>query len=227
MPGIALPTPAATAPGLADFINGVAKQSGLDPRVVEAWVTVEGAYNANGTGHFNYLNLRPAAGDVGVVGESTGKFDLFSNVNDAITSTVNRIKQPFASGIVASAGKSPATQLSAIANSAWSSDHYTVGGVRGEGLILSFEGQFGKDALGSAAQSNPVSGVGSPGGPSTGTGRVVPSLTGWLGDLETWLTNTGKLVLAYVVLVGVAGALFVTGLKGLGVPIPKAAPVPV
>lgn len=43
-----------------------------------------------------------------------------------------------------------------------------------------------------------------------------------IGGLGNWLTSTGKLMLAYVLLIGVAGALLVTGLKGLGVPVPKA-----
>lgn len=66
-----------------------------------------------------------------------------------------------------------------------------------------------------------------------GVGNVVDKAgnlinpTKWVGELTTWLGAKGKLILAYVLLVGVAGALFVTGLKGLGVPIPKVAPVPV
>lgn len=67
------------------------------------------------------------------------------------------------------------------------------------------------------------------GQPSTGVGKAVNNAvgssvdwaTGWLGDAERWLAQEGKLVLAYVVLVAVAGALFVTGLKGLGVRTPK------
>lgn len=47
----------------------------------------------------------------------------------------------------------------------------------------------------------------------------------WIDSLMSWLEAKGKLMLAYVVIVGVAGALFVVGLKGLGVPVPKAAPV--
>ncbi len=53
------------------------------------------------------------------------------------------------------------------------------------------------------------------------------ALTGWVGDLTGWLSDKGKLILAYVLLIGVAGGLFLTGLKGLGVPVPKAVPVPV
>jgi hypothetical protein len=44
---------------------------------------------------------------------------------------------------------------------------------------------------------------------------------GIFGPLESWLTGVGKTVLAYVLLVGVAGGLFLTGLKGLGVKPPK------
>jgi hypothetical protein len=66
------------------------------------------------------------------------------------------------------------------------------------------------------------------------TGKSTTSTTSapdpLFGGLESWATNTGKLVLAYVLLVGVAGALLIVGLKGLGVPVPKvpkAMPVPV
>lgn len=55
----------------------------------------------------------------------------------------------------------------------------------------------------------------------TATAPVTAALGGWVGDLTGWLTSAGKLVLAYVLLIGVAGALLVQGLKGLGVPVPK------
>jgi hypothetical protein len=51
--------------------------------------------------------------------------------------------------------------------------------------------------------------------------KATAPLTGWVGDLTGWLTSQGKLVLAYVLLVGVAGGLVLTGLKGLGVPTPR------
>jgi len=73
----------------------------------------------------------------------------------------------------------------------------------------------------SQTNSNPETGG------QTSTTNNPPSVTGWLSDIESWLTDKGKLVLAYVLLVGVAGGLLLTGMKGLGMPTPKAAPVPV
>lgn len=78
-------------------------------------------------------------------------------------------------------------------------------------------GAFGQGSSQTHFNPDPSSGA----GPSTSTKNASPSLTGWVGDLTSWLTSTGKLVLAYVLLVGVAGALLVKGLRDLGAPIPK------
>ena len=44
---------------------------------------------------------------------------------------------------------------------------------------------------------------------------------GLFGGLESWLTGTAFLALAYMLLIGVAGALLLTGAKGLGVKTPR------
>lgn len=132
----------------ATFVTGVSRRTGLDPRVVIAWLLSEGAYAQGGTGGYNYLNLRPAAGDVGVVGTSSGGFAQFRNVQDAIASTVARLHNPFARGILSSAHATPAASISAIAASGWDASHY--GGAGGPNLVGAFESLFGKGSAGSA-----------------------------------------------------------------------------
>lgn len=135
------------------FVTQVSQQTGLDPRVVIAWIKAEGAYAPGGTGGFNYLNLRPAAGDV-YSGVSSGGFEQFSNVQQAVTATVRRLHMPFASGILATRGKTPGETISAIAASGWDSGHY--GGPGGPNLVADFTAIFSKAALGSAYESPAV-----------------------------------------------------------------------
>lgn len=107
------------------FITEVARRTGVDPGVVAQWTNREGAYAANGTGGLNFLNLRPAAGDVGVAAQSPGGFDQFAALPAAIDSTVNRIKQPFLQQYLAPAlGKGADAQWNAIATSGWDANHY-------------------------------------------------------------------------------------------------------
>jgi len=123
------------------FASEVAKQTGLDPRVVMAWSSQEGTYAPNGTGGFNFLNLRPYSSDVGVVSHSSGGFDQFRSLQDAIASSVARIKQPFLQqhlGPVLKAGGGPSEQIAAIAASGWDQDHY--GGPGGPNLLRAYQG---------------------------------------------------------------------------------------
>src|SRR5438552_3986259 len=119
----------------ARFVSGVSAQTGLDPRVVVAWEHAEGDYAPGGTGGHNYLNLRPYPGDP-YSSVSGGGFDQFGSVEDAIRATVRRINQPFAAGIRGSVGRPPASEIGAIAASAWDSGHY--GGFGGPNLRTIF-----------------------------------------------------------------------------------------
>jgi hypothetical protein len=131
-----MPGPATTPQNeQLQFVQAISSAAGLDPRVVQVWVDAEGAYAPNGTAGHNWLNLRPAAGDVGVTGKTSGGFDQFDTVDDAITSTINRLHNPFAGVIIASANKTPATQMTAIAASSWDSGHYTSNGILGGKLF--------------------------------------------------------------------------------------------
>lgn len=117
------------------FAAAVAAATGLNPAVVQAWVLAEGAYAPNGTGGFNYLNLRPYTGDP-YSSVSSGGFEQFSNLANAETASIRRIRQPFASGILGSAGKGILQEFAAIAASAWDAGHY--GGPGGPRLIEAY-----------------------------------------------------------------------------------------
>lgn len=204
MPGIVGPTPVNTggtsAAVEADqtlFVNQVAAATGLDPRVVYAWVKDEAAYSKGGTGGENFLNLRPAAGDVGVTGQSPGGFDQFANVQDAIHSSVNRIHQSFiwtnpelggpGLGTVVAQHGTPAQQIAAIASSGWDSGHY--GGLGGPALLQDFPG--GAKAAGGAASSTPLNSAGTGGGlgipnPVSGITDVFSSVSSFFSFLTSW-----------------------------------------
>jgi hypothetical protein len=130
----------------AEFVIGVSKATKIDPRVLIAWVELEGANAPDGTGHFNYLNLRPEAGDV-YAATSSGNFEQYANVNQAIVATVHRLQEPFARPIIATAaGKpTPQQQISAIASTGWDAGHY--GGSGGINLQKKFASLFGMPGL--------------------------------------------------------------------------------
>lgn len=148
------------------FVVGVSTKTGIDPRVLVAWIRQEGAYAPNGTGGYNFLNLsKDTTGNVGEVA-SNKKFANFGTVQDAITSTVNRLNQPFAAGIRASVGKPPGQEISAIAASGWDAAHY--GGPGGPNLVAAFTGLFNKAAL-TDSYLSPASAGGVAGAAGTGS----------------------------------------------------------
>jgi hypothetical protein len=128
----------------AKFVVGVSSATGIDPRVIIAWVQQEGAYAKGGTGHFNYLNLRPQAGDK-YSGVSPGNFEEYSSVNDAIFSTVRRINSGKVIKTTAQAKPTPREQIKAISSSGWDIDSY--GGNGGKKLLDTFTGIFGNKGL--------------------------------------------------------------------------------
>lgn len=185
MPGtIAAHTP------LQQFIDVLSAKTKLDPRVLAAWAQQEGAYAPNGTGHYNFFNLRPKSGGsswsgVKLAGVSSRDFAQFANAQDAATETawwLNNMSNY--AGIRAAAGKgTPATQISAIAASPWDEGHY--GGHGGINLKATFASLFGSKQLNTPAES-----VGSGGGIDVGkivtdsvVGGAVDAATGGLGGL--------------------------------------------
>jgi hypothetical protein len=211
-----------------NFIQGVSAQTGIDPRVMAAWIEAEDVKyattgsNPSGTQHYDYLNLRPYPGDP-YQSVSPGGFEQFATVQDAITATVRRLNQPFASPIIqaAKAHDTPQQEIAAIASTGWDVAHY--GG--GSGIANVFKGLFSPAALNSAylpPTSDPgiladagagghtavggdfstvggaISGAGSAVG--SAVGGAVQSVTGWA---ETLVVRGGKVVLgAGLILVG-------------------------
>lgn len=111
------------------FVIGVSTATRIDPRVVIAWMQQEGANAPGGTSGFNYLNLRPLSGDPYKT-VSSGGFEQFASVNDAVKATVRRLNQPFAKPIVATARTrpTPQAQIRAISTTGWDAGHYGGGG---------------------------------------------------------------------------------------------------
>ena len=217
-PGSGLPpTPPGADPGVAQlpqFASDVAKATGLDPRVVWTWAQSEGAYASGGTGHFNYLNLRPEAGDV-YAGISPGRFEEFSSEQQAVVASVRRIREPFlwtspalggpGLGAVVAKGGSPAQEFGAIGRSNWDSDPNEPGGghyrgsasaAPGTKLLELFEGSFGVKAAGAPPKSagTPPAPVGAAGGP---TKSAVGSAVSGIGDVIDSFDKFFKFVTSY------------------------------
>jgi hypothetical protein len=162
------------------FANAVGAGTGIDPRVILAQEQAEGAYAPGGTGGFNFLNLRPfepnqggATSDVGVTGTSSGGFDQFANLADAITSSIHRFDQPFASGVITAAhtaGATPQTEITALQKSGWDAGGYT-------GLSTDFTDLFGEQALTGPAANASVTAYPVGGGATTSTSSLGGTLT--------------------------------------------------
>lgn len=176
------------------FANDIARELGLDPRVVYAWTQEETGGTPYG-GFHNWLNLRPYPGDP-YFAVSPGGFEEFRNMQDAETATLRRLRQPFAAGIRASAHKSPSEEIAAIAASDWDAGHY--GGAGGPSLRSVFASLFGSGQLGtySGSATNPTGGSApQPGGVPNPANLV----TGPLGEaksfLEKWIIRGFLMVL--------------------------------
>lgn len=127
-----------------DFVRGIRNATGIDQRVIIAWMYQEGAFKEGGTGGFNYLNIAPFSGD-NRSGLAQNGFSQFANVHDAILATAHVIKQKNMSTILhtASLHPTPRQQIGAIAASPWDSGHY--GGKGGPQLEQTFTDLFGHD----------------------------------------------------------------------------------
>jgi len=119
----------------ATFLDMVHNGTGIDERVIVAWMAEEGAFSNNPTPGFNYLNIMPVQGDKHVEIEK-GKFAGFSNVQDAALATIHVIKQKNMNTILHTASTRPTArqQINAIGNSPW--------GTKGDELQKVFESFF-------------------------------------------------------------------------------------
>jgi hypothetical protein len=181
---------------LAQFANYVGAKTGLDPRVVYAWGKDETGGHPYG-GFHNWLNLRPYPGDP-YSGVSPGNFEEYQSVSDAEIAAVRRLHQPFASGIIGSAGTTPADEISAIAASGWDAGHY--GGPGGPNLRSVFQSIYPSVNLGSPAATTNVNaalgGGQQPGGLVSWITSGIGGLFGHpLGLLETWIKRAAFIIL--------------------------------
>lgn len=125
-----------------EFVRGIHNATGIDERVLIAWMYQEGAFKKGGTGGFNYLNVAPFPGD-NRAGISSGGFSQFSSVQDSIRATSHVLQQKNMNVIVSTARTQPTPQrqIAAIAMSPWDLAHY--GGTGGPTLVTTFEALFG------------------------------------------------------------------------------------
>lgn len=237
-------------PGPGDagtFIAQLAQATGLDPKVIAAWVQVEGAYAPNGTGHYNFLNLRaksPAQGYSGVAlaGQSTNGFAQFLSVQDAVQETAYWINH-FGNyaGIRASTKLGPKSQIAAIAASPWDAGHYNGGRSllsayssltsKGSSWLSSITHAVGKGLV-DAGTGNPLGagldvakGLGLGGIPGVSQADAIAQIPGetlhvlkWVMDPTNWL-RVGY-VLAGSLAVG-AGLVLMAKSVGTSVAMPK------
>jgi hypothetical protein len=91
----------------------------------------------------------------------------------------------------------------------------------GDAQLISQIDTWGSHGFAAEVSGGEVSDPG-PNASNSGASQAASIAAGGIfGGLESWLSGVGKTVLAYMLLVGVAGGLFLTGLKGLGVKPPK------
>lgn len=170
------------------FVVDVSNATGIDPRVLTAWIVHEGAYTSNGTGGFNYLNLRTNSRDKYQSVSSSG-FEKFANLSDAEVATVRRLNDPFARPILSTAGTkpNPQEQIKAIAATNWDANHY--GGAGGPNLLSTFDNLFGRNA--ETTQYVPPSAAGGVVS-STGAGSAADLASNFGSGLVTTPVNAVK-----------------------------------
>ena len=113
-------------PGAEEVAQGLASKTGLDINVVRAWIAQESAWGRSpGDNAYNYLNWD----------HSSGEWHHLSTADEAVDAYYGQLTRApqWYGRILASAGASPQTQISAIAASPWSASHY--GGKGGPNLV--------------------------------------------------------------------------------------------
>lgn len=135
-PASSTSSPATAAAAAERFAAELAQRTGLDRDVVRAWVASEGAYAPNGTGGFNFLNVRVGPSGRGYSGvpevASPAGFARFRTVEDAVAETshwLTSMHNYSAIRAVVAGGGGPMAQLRAIAASPWDANHYAGGSV--------------------------------------------------------------------------------------------------
>ena len=119
--------------GQKRFIKSLSARTGLNQRVVAAWVFSEmnggAARSYEKRGYYNWLNIgHTDSGNLGLTGDKTWR-----NPESAARATSDFLRgRRFGPGpgikkIIRYAGQSPERQISAIANSGWASSSYEKG----------------------------------------------------------------------------------------------------
>lgn len=136
--------------GQKRFIKSLSARTGLNQRVVAAWVFSEmnggAARGYERRGYYNWLNIgHTDSGNLGLTGDRTWR-----SPESAAKATADFLRGrkygpgPGIRKIINYAGKSPERQISAIANSGWASSSYEKGNTLRSiysGLGNSFAGQ--------------------------------------------------------------------------------------
>ncbi len=218
-------------PEFAQFLQGVSAATGIDPRVLAAWVRSEGH---PGDLYHNYLNIQTAtAQSLGAptVGTAAAGTAEFGTVQIGIDATVREIQSL---GLNHLANQTPRAEITSIAASPWASSHY--GGPGGPNLANVFAGLFGGQAgldspyqgattavgvastvgTGSAADRGSVDITGSGGGPSVK--GALSGVTDWLESPFKFLTSWRFAEVVGGALLMLVGLVLVARQFGVGVP---------
>lgn len=172
------------------FVQQVSQRTGIDPRVLVAWIQSEGA-PGNGAGYFNYLNIKTATAQslgVSVSGSGPAGTAAFGTLANGVNATVREINS-LGLGGNRLAGKTPAQAIGAISSTGWASSHYSQTpndrSTWGLKLANTFAGIFG----GSAGLSSRYQG--------SGTALAVASTagTGSAADASSYTNQTTTNVL--------------------------------
>jgi len=100
---------------LQTYANQAAGLTGLDPTVILAqWISENGWSTPSG---YNFGNIMG----------SDGKPVVYSTPLAGVQAYADFLKQPNYTGVMATAGKDPQTQMAAIINSPWDAGHYQNG----------------------------------------------------------------------------------------------------
>lgn len=186
--------------GQRQFSSVLARETGLDPRVIGSWLLAEESSSAaagyQSRGYHNWLNI--AMTDSGPAGGAHSS--VWGNPTSAAKATAEWLKgggqitheygkaAPGIRGILSTAGKGAQAQINAIAGSGWASSGYN-GGSSLRSLFSQLGGEKLAPASGSPGQGAPV-GQAVPGqlsvsgGPSAGSGETQQLLAQALAAMQ-------------------------------------------
>lgn len=134
------------------YVAGVSAATGIDPRVLIAWIASEGH---PGDMYHNYMNITASTArsrGIPIVGQTIPYDNPTAEFSDVQTGIRAAVTEMNALGLGNLSGETPREQISAIAASPWASSHY--GGPGGPNLVSAFSNLFGSSALTSPGQGS-------------------------------------------------------------------------